>query len=86
MSDIASYVLAGILRSIGKPSKSGFLGRKLVVEATVVDGAFEQMLLIAIGLGTGRPFLAVRLIGDLFQDREWTAQSAAELVDFLDAD
>ena len=82
MSNFASYVLVGILQSAGEPKKSGFLGRKLVVHTKALDLGIEQLLKIGVAVGAGRPRIALRLIADSF-DRDWTAESVRELVDFL---
>jgi hypothetical protein len=85
MSNFATYALAGILQSVGWPRKSGFLGRKVIVQAKVIDLAVEQLLKIGVTLGAGQPKAALRLIADSF-DRDWTADSVRELVDFLNVD
>jgi len=82
MSNFPSYALAGILQSTGWPRKSGFLGRKLVVHTKELDLGIEQLLKIGVAVGAGRPRTALRLIADAF-DRDWTADSVRELVDFL---
>ncbi len=79
----AEYVLAGLLRSMGWPRKAGFLGHKTVVETTVMDVAARQLVTIGIGLGVGRPALAVRLIADTLQ-RDWSGNSAAEFLESFD--
>ncbi|MEK7777412.1 MAG: hypothetical protein AAB303_02150 [Chloroflexota bacterium] len=84
MSDFALYTLAGILQSVGWPRKTGFLGRKAVVDVTVVDQAAYQLVEIGIGLGAGCPALAVHLLADAFQGRNWATDSATELLDSLD--
>ena len=84
MSNFAAYCLAGLLRSMGWPHTSGFLRRREVVDPSVVDVAAVQMVQIGVGLGAGKPHLAIRFIADAFQDREWSADGAEELLDFLD--
>jgi len=69
---------------MGGPHTSGFLRRREVVDPLVVDVAAVQMVQIGVGLGAGKPHLAIRFIADAFQDREWSADGAEELLDFLD--
>jgi hypothetical protein len=80
----AQYALAQLLRSLGWPRKAGFLGHKATVEATVVDVCAHELVQIGISLGIGRPALAVRLLADTFQQRDWSGNSATELLDSLD--
>jgi len=80
----AEYVLAQLFRSVGWPRKSGFFGHNIVVETSVVDIVGRQLVIIGIGLGVGRPVLAVRLIADSFQKRDWSKQSATEFLESLD--
>ncbi len=85
--NFASYCLAGLLREVGFPRKSGLLRRKNIVDASAVDVAAKEMVRIAVGLGAGRPDLAIRLVADAFQDRDWSADGATgatEFIDFLD--
>jgi hypothetical protein len=83
MSNFPSYVLAGILRSVGEPKKSGFLGRKLIVRTKALDLGIHQLLKIGVAAGAGRPVAALRIIVDSF-DRDWDLDSVRELVDFID--
>jgi hypothetical protein len=84
------YVSLCTLRLGGNPtiarlaSEDGFLGRKAVVDVTVVDQAAHQLVQIGIGLGVGRPELAIHLLADAFQGRNWSTDSVTELLDSLD--
>lgn len=80
----AQYVLLQLLRSFGWPRKADLLGHNAIVEATVVDVCVHLLIQIGVSLGTGRPALAVRLLADTFQQRDWSGHSATELLDSLD--
>lgn len=69
---------------MGWPRKKGFLGNKAVVDTTVVDRSVHQLVRMGVGLGAGRPALAVHLLADAFRGRNWSTDSAAELLDSLD--
>ena len=85
MSNFAPFALARILQAADWPRKTGFLRKTSTVRSDVLDLAVEQLLKIGVTLGVGRPELALRLIADSFQ-REWNADSAQELVEFLNVD
>lgn len=84
MSDLALYALVGMLESMGWPRKAGFLGRKAVVNTAILDQAAHQVVQIGVGLGAGRPAVAVRVLSDAFGARDWSTANATELIDELD--
>jgi hypothetical protein len=60
------YLLLTTLHAAGFPRKSGFLGRKLIVDTLVFNAAIREMVLIGVGLGVGRPELVVRIFANSF--------------------
>ncbi|HUS88895.1 MAG TPA: hypothetical protein VMW91_05910 [Desulfosporosinus sp.] len=65
---------------MGWPRKVGFpLLRKNVVDAFVIRMAIEAMVKFAVVLGAKRPDIAIRIIADIFRQRDSKKTTAAEL-------
>jgi len=80
------YYLVGMLKAMGWPRKVGLpMLRKEVVDAFVIRMAIQQMVEFATVLGAKRPNVAIRLIADMFRQRDYTQQPAAQLWAKLDA-
>lgn len=74
------YFLLGALRAAGWPKSTGFLRRKYFVDSRLLKVLYAGMLRHAMVLGAARPAIAVRLLVDTFQDRDWQTQPVEELL------
>ena len=82
MSRFLEWFIAGQINSMGWPRPKG-LFRRPHVDSVIVDTAVELGLQTTIGLGAGRPEIAIRLLADIFSDNPWTEESTAELLTTL---
>ena len=58
--------------------------RRLVVDTMALDAAVHQLNMLGVGLGVGRPDLALKLVADT-SERDWSRGNEVEdLLDFLD--
>ena len=83
MSKFPTFLLVGLLTSLGLPTKGGLFGLKWVISTTLLDMALKQLVKVGVALGAGRPSLGLRLITDTF-DRDWTPGSTKQFLDFYD--
>lgn len=81
-SGFARWNILEHVRQMGWPKKKGFFF-KSVVDRRVLDVAVEQTILISVGLGAGRPEIALAALADTWPNDPWTNYSAAELVQRL---
>jgi hypothetical protein len=79
---LAQFILAQLLRNMGFPQKK--FGKKAEVNTRAVDSAVQILIQIGIGLGVGRPALAVHALADSFQLRDWSGDSATKLLNSID--
>ena len=71
------------LRQMGWPRLKGTFRKKAYVETAVADAAVEGAVRVCVGLGSGRPELALKVLTDMFAANAWTETSVAELLRFL---
>ncbi len=83
MYKFPTFLLVGLLASMGQPRKGGLFGLKRVIDSTILDMALQQVVKVGVALGAGRPALGLRLSADTFE-REWTPESTMQFLDFYD--
>lgn len=85
MSEVSfpAWFFYGMLRSMDWPKKVG-LRRRLVVNAFIADRLADQLGTIGRDIGAGAPDIAVKLLADSFQDRNWEAQPPEEIDELLE--
>ena len=83
MYKFPTFLLVGLLTSMGQPRKGGLFGLKRVINSSLLDMALQQLVKVGVALGAGCPTLGLRLIADTF-DREWTPESTMQFLDFYD--
>ena len=71
------------LNARGQVERRGILRRKYV-NPVAADIRIVEGLKVLIGLGAGRPAVAVALIADTFSGNSWTDESTAELIEGLE--
>ena len=77
------YYVRRLLRSTGWPQKKG-IRRREVISTQVLDVALRQLSMVGVGIGAGRPRLALRLIVAAF-DRDLTSDGeVSAVIDLLD--
>ena len=57
MYKFPTFLLEGLLTSMGRPTKGGLFGRKWVISTTLLDMALQQLVKVGVALGAGRPRL-----------------------------
>lgn len=82
MSIFGFYFVSDLLREAGWPKKQGIL-RKNVVDTKVLDGAIDQMINWAASIGAGRPQLGLRVLAEMFRNRDWDSDNAPSIRDFI---
>lgn len=82
MSILGFYYVGSLLREMGWPRKQG-LFRTEAYDTAIVDAAIDQMVDWAASLGAGRPAVALRIIAEMFRDRDWDAQGAPDIEVFI---
>jgi hypothetical protein len=82
MSILGHYFVGAFLRHMGWPRKLGLL-RGEGYDTTIVDGAVAQMVDWAATLGATRPRIALSMIAEMFQDRDWNSESAPQIAQFV---
>jgi hypothetical protein len=75
MSMVGFYFFSSLLNEAGWPRKQG-LFRRLVIDTTIADSSIDQMITWAASLGAGRPHLALKIIAEMFRDRDWDGVNA----------
>lgn len=83
MSIFGQYFVVGLLREAGWPQKQGIF-RKNVVDTVVLDGAVDQMVDWAAGIGAGHPKLALQMIAEMFRERDWSGDNAPSIKQFIE--
>ena len=68
MSRFVQWFAMTELHRRGWPKQRGFLRRSTDIPAPLADACVSGGLQIAMGLGSGRPEIAVRLLSDIFED------------------
>ncbi|MBN2591666.1 MAG: hypothetical protein JXA96_17505 [Sedimentisphaerales bacterium] len=79
-----SYCLYGLLNSMGWPRITGLFSRRKVVSQIVVYNSVEVLVKAAVSLGAASPYIAIKLLTDIFRKRDWVNQSVKEIWDALD--
>lgn len=79
-----NWFILRFLAELGWPRKQGFLRKRYMVDAILLDSALTQLVRVAMGLGAGRPKLGARLIADLFSSRDWRSQGPGDLFEMID--
>ena len=82
MSRLLEFFLHNQLKKMGWPRRKGVF-RRQYVDLILADITIEQGLLTIVGLGAGRPEVAVAMVADTFAGNPWTEESTAELVGTL---
>ena len=72
------YILTG-LNAMGWPKPKGIF-RRPHVDSLVADMVVELGLQVIVGLGAGRPEVAVALLADTFAGNPWTEESTTDLI------
>ncbi len=83
MSRFRSWYVAEQLRQMGWPKEKGTFRKQAYVETALVDAAVEQSVRVCVGLGAGRPQLALAVLADTFPNNPWTETSVGELLGVL---
>lgn len=81
--NFASYFVIGMLGAAGWPRKGGFLGRKLIADAQLIDTSVNVMSRSGVALGAEAPYEALRLLTHLFSARDWERDDTNGLVEML---
>ena len=82
MSRLLEYYLYSQLKVMGWPKRKGFL-RTQYVDAALADVVIGQGLQVIVGLGAGRPEVAVGMLADTFSGNPWTKESTSSLFESL---
>lgn len=84
MSIFGFYFVSGLLQEAGWPKKKG-LFKKEVIDTIILDGAIDQMVDWAAGIGAGRPTLALQAIAEMFRGRDWNGDNAPSIKRFIES-
>lgn len=84
MSIFGYYFVKSLLRAAGWPRKQGLFKRE-GYDTAIMDAAIDQMVDWAASLGAGRPSLALRIIAEMFRDRNWESDGAPQIRSFIGA-
>ena len=82
MGRFLEFFLHSQLKAMGWPRRKGVF-RKQYVYLMGADAAITQGLRSIVGLGAGRPEVAVAMIADTFAGNLWTEESTARLIGTL---
>lgn len=77
------YFFVGSARAAGWPRKVGLFRRKELIDWCVVVHTYQETLELAMTLGMGPSRRILPLIADCFQERDWSRQTAEELIEQL---
>ena len=80
MSRFLEWFIFHGLKEMGWPRPKGIF-RRPHVDALVADVVIQQGTQVIVGLGAGRPDIAVALLADTFAANPWTKESTAALFD-----
>ncbi len=83
MSRFTMWYVAEQLRQMGWPREKGTFRKQAYVETPLVDAAVVEAVRVCVGLGAGRPKLALAVLADTFENNPWTETSVGELLRFL---
>lgn len=75
----------GRLRGMGWPRKRGMFRKTHYVDALLADSLLTELLAIGVTIGSGDRDVGLRLIANVFHERDWTAAFGREEFDFLEA-
>lgn len=84
MSILGFYFVGSLLRKAGWPRKQG-LFRAVTIDTAVADLAINQMVDWGASLGAGRPTIALRIIAEMFRDRDWEGDNAPDINTFVNS-
>lgn len=70
MSMFGFYFVTNLLEQAGWPRKKGFFGGPSY-DTLIVDETIDQMLAWSASLAAGRPELSLRMIAEMFRDKDW---------------
>ncbi len=83
MSIIGFHFTSSLLNVAGWPKRRGLL-RRPSINSSVADRAIDQMINWAASLGAGRPHLALRVIAEIFRDRNWDAANRPDIKQYCE--
>ena len=75
---LESFIYSG-LKDLGQPRPKGIF-RRPHVDSLVCDAVVMHGLQLIVGLGAGRPEIAIRMLADTFEGNSWTKESTAGLM------
>ena len=84
MSIFGFYFVSNLLRKAGWPRKQGVFGKSFI-DTTVLDSAVDQMIEWAAAIGAGRPTLALRVIAEIYRDRDWSGAEAPNIKSLINS-
>ena len=78
MSRLLEFFLYSQLKATGWPRQKGIF-RKQYVDSALADVVISQGLQVMVGLGAGRPEVAVAMLADTFAGNPWTEETIKHL-------
>jgi len=78
------FFVSGVLNGAGYPVTKGFLTKREIVPAGMIDAVFIQLVKASASLGAKRPEMAARLLTSLFQPPEWSDEETLRILENAD--
>jgi len=78
------FFVAGVLSAAGYPQTKGFLTKREIVHAGMIDAVFIQLVKASACLGAKRPVKAARLLTTLFDPPQWNHQETHQILEDAD--
>ena len=83
MSMFGFYFVTNLLERAGWPRKKGLFGG-LAYDTLIVDMTIDQMLAWSASLAAGRPELSLRMIAEMFREKDWEGPNSPDIAGVID--